>query len=70
MDRRTFIAGLSIGLIAAPGATRSQVRPAARIGWVGGWYSPSAAASLLEAFRQGMRELGYVEGQNLTSTAI
>ena len=69
MDRRTFIAGLSIGLIAAPGATRSQVRPAARIGWVGGWYSPSAAASLLEAFRQGMRELGYVEGQNLTIDA-
>ena len=69
MDRRTFIVALSVGLIAAPGTTRSQMRTVARIGWVGGWYSPSAAASLLEAFRQGMRELGYVEGQNLTIDA-
>ena len=69
MDRRTFIVVVSVGLIAAPGTTRSQMRTVARIGWVGGWYSPSAAASLLEAFRQGMRELGYVEGQNLTIDA-
>ena len=69
MDRRTFIVVVSVGLIAAPGTTRSQMRTVARIGWVGGWYSPSAAASLLEAFRQGMRELGYVEAQNLTIDA-
>src|SRR2546427_13137889 len=69
MNRRTFIVALSVGLIAAPGTTRSQMRTAARIGWVGGWYSPSAAASLFDAFRQGMRELGYVEGQNLTIDA-
>ena len=64
MNRRTFVVALSAGLIAVP--TRSQVRTAVRVGWVGGWYSPSAATSLLDAFRQGMRELGYVEGQNLT----
>jgi ABC-type uncharacterized transport system substrate-binding protein len=65
MDRRTFVVAISAGLVAAPDSTRSQVRAAARIGWVGGWYSPSAAASLFDAFKQGMRERGYVEGQNL-----
>ena len=64
MNRRTFVLTLATGLFAVP--TYSEVRTAVRIGWVGGWYSPSAAASLLDAFRQGMLELGYVEGQNLT----
>jgi putative tryptophan/tyrosine transport system substrate-binding protein len=41
----------------------------ARIGWVGGWYSLSAANVLFDAFRQGMRELGYVEGQTVTIEA-
>lgn len=69
MDRRAFVTALTVGLVVAPGSTRSQTRPAARIGWVGGWYSPSAAASLFDAFRQGMQELRYVEGQNLTIEA-
>ena len=69
MDRRTFVVSISVGLIAAPALTRSQGRKAARVGWVGGWYSLSAANGLFEAFRQGMRELGYVEGQNVTIDA-
>jgi putative ABC transport system substrate-binding protein len=35
-----------------------------RIGYLGPG-SPSAGVRLLESFRQGLRELGYVEGQNL-----
>src|SRR5512132_2514278 len=69
MDRRTFVASIGVGLIAAPASTRSQGRKTARIGWVGGWYSVSAANGLFEAFRQGMRELGYVEGQSVTIDA-
>jgi putative ABC transport system substrate-binding protein len=57
---------LGAGLAAAPRAARSQARKSARLGWIGAWYSPSAAASLYEAFRAGLRDLGYVEGQNLT----
>jgi len=64
MDRRTFIAA-SVGLLVVPTSARSQGRKAARVGWVGGWYTLSAANGLFEAFRQGMRELGYVEGQNI-----
>src|SRR5262245_15655089 len=36
-----------------------------RIGYLGP-FTPSASAALLEAFRQGLRELGYVEGQNIS----
>jgi putative tryptophan/tyrosine transport system substrate-binding protein len=35
-----------------------------RIGWLGG-ASASALASRLDAFRQGLRELGYVEGKSI-----
>jgi len=39
------------------------------VGWVGAWYSRSGAATFLDAFRQGLRARGYVEGQNLTIDA-
>ena len=67
MDRRNCLIGISAGLIAAPSLTSSQGRKVAHIGYIGGaWYSASAATSLFDAFRQGMRELGYVEGRDLT----
>jgi putative ABC transport system substrate-binding protein len=69
MDRRVFVVTVSVGLISGPGFAGAQARRMARIGWVGGWYSPSAAGALFDAFRQGMRELGYIEGQNLTIEA-
>jgi hypothetical protein len=69
MDRRRFVATLGVGLTGAPGRAFSQGRRAARVGWVGGFYSPAAAHSLFEAFRQEMRALGYVEGQNLMADA-
>src|SRR5512132_4187550 len=65
MDRRRFLVSIVVGLIAAPVSTRSQGRKAARVGWVGGWYSISAAHVLFDAFRHGMRELGYVEGHTV-----
>lgn len=66
MKRRAFVLALSSGLAATPaGVLRAQPRPA-RIAWVGTWFSATTAAFLLDAFREGMRELGYVEGRNLT----
>jgi putative tryptophan/tyrosine transport system substrate-binding protein len=61
MERRTFMAMLTGGFVAAPLAVESQQAvKIARIGWL----APNRAASphLREAFLQGLRDLGYVEG--------
>ena len=63
MDRRAFAAG-TLSLLAAPLAAEAQrVSKLPRVGVL----SPftSASDSFLEAFRQGLRDLGYVEGQNV-----
>jgi ABC-type uncharacterized transport system substrate-binding protein len=64
MDRRTFLGTLTGGLFAAPLAAEAQ--PAAKIARIG-WLSGNMATSpqLPEAFRQGLRDLGYVEGRNV-----
>jgi len=60
MDRRTFISGMTVSFLAAPLAAAAQ--PAGKVFRVG---YLSTAGSVFEPFRQGLRELGYVEGQNL-----
>jgi len=64
MDRRAFIGTVAGGLLAAPLAAEAQ--QAAKIARIG-YLSPNLATSphLREAFRQGLRDLGYVEGRNL-----
>ena len=44
--------------------TLTQMNPTRNPSYLGA-FTPSAGAPLLEAFRQGMRYLGYVEGQNI-----
>ena len=64
--RRTFLGTLAGGLLAAPRIAGAQ--PAGRISRIGYLSAGSATSSnprLIEAFRQGLRELGWVEGQNL-----
>ena len=67
IDRRAFISGITFGLLAAPlAAEAQQAGKVWRIGVLGG--SPPTtpeAARPWEALLQGLRELGYVEGQNL-----
>jgi len=65
MNRRTFVATIASGFLAAPlAAGAQQARKAPLIGIL--WNNPLAAtAHIVEAFRQGLRELGYVEGQNI-----
>jgi putative ABC transport system substrate-binding protein len=66
VERRAFVAG-SLGLLAVPlaaGAQRSGQVP--RIGYIGNGSPTTPASPQLEAFRQGLRELGYIEGQTLT----
>jgi putative ABC transport system substrate-binding protein len=64
MRRREFIAGL-VGSAALPLATRAQqYGKHYRIGFL--WHGPQEFEDAIEAFRDGLRELGYVEGQNIT----
>jgi len=66
IDRRTFLAGTGAVLLAAPLAAEGQ--QAAKV-WRIGVIVPVEPASPTEpnlaAFRQGLRSLGYVEGQNI-----
>jgi putative tryptophan/tyrosine transport system substrate-binding protein len=64
VDRRAFVAG-TLGLLAAPLAVEAQ--PATKIHRIGFLGSGSASGDprTRDAFREGLRELGWVEGQNL-----
>ena len=65
MDRRAFLGTLAGGLLAAPLAAKGQqgAERAPRIGYVS--TSLSANPHLPAAFRQGLRDLGYVEGHDV-----
>ena len=65
LDAVAIITTLALGLLAAPLAADAQ-QPARipRIGYLG-TSSPSLEPHYVEAFRQGLRDLGYTEGQNI-----
>jgi putative ABC transport system substrate-binding protein len=64
VDRRRFLLTSLAGALAAPLAARAQ--QAAKIARIG-YLAPNLAVSvhLPEAFRQGLRDLGYLEGRNV-----
>jgi putative tryptophan/tyrosine transport system substrate-binding protein len=54
---------LTVGLVLAPLAAEAQsAGNARRIGYLG---PPRSTGGPLEAFQQGLRELGYIEGRNI-----
>ena len=63
MDRRRFVAWIG-GALAAPLARAQQPAKVPRIGYLFSFIR-SQGEHLWEACRQGMRELGYVEGRNV-----
>ena len=66
MRRREVVAGL-VGAVTWPRAARGQpLKKVPRIGFLStrSIETPDALA-MLDAFRQGLRERGYVEGQNI-----
>ena len=63
MDRRAFVAG-TLSLLAAPLPAEAQRNDIPRIGYVGNG-SGAIGESSREAFLQGLRDLGWVDGQNV-----
>ena len=65
MDRRTFIGVVAGRLLAVPVAAEAQ--PAGRVYRIGFLGNSTAAleANLVGPFREGLRDLGYVEGRNV-----
>ena len=64
VNRRTFIGGVAGGLLAASLHSRAQKSTLPVIGFLNG-ESPVGYAHLAAAFRQGLQESGYVDGQNV-----
>src|SRR5437870_1019417 len=63
MRRRSFLAGL-VTIATAPRAAETQ--PAGKVYRIGFlWENPVVFPDAIEAFRQGLRDLGYVEGRNI-----
>jgi putative tryptophan/tyrosine transport system substrate-binding protein len=65
MDRRAFVGSVASGVLAVPlGAFAQRQGKVWRVGMLE-TISTAENAANLDAFRQGMRERGYVEGRNL-----
>ena len=65
MDRRSFIATLASGLLAAPLPVEAQQRQPHRVGLLNG----ATEGQVEAAFREGLHALGYAEGTNLVIDA-
>src|SRR4051812_7027830 len=68
LSRRGFVLSTGMagfGLLAGCGRLPWQAQPSAKVFRIG-FLAGGGVASSIEAFQQGLRELGYVEGQNLT----
>jgi putative ABC transport system substrate-binding protein len=65
ISRRGFLATITVQLLAARVGEAQQKKKVYQIGYLGG---SSRAAPLLDAFRKGLRDLGYIEERNLLLT--
>jgi putative ABC transport system substrate-binding protein len=64
MKRREFVSLLGATAVASPFAARAQQPTMPVVGFLDS-RSPEAVVSRLRAFRQGLQEAGYVEGENV-----
>ena len=68
ISRRALLAAaLAVGLLAAatPAANAQPTTKVWRIGWLGDGTRATREANTLAPLREGLRELGYIEGKNI-----
>ena len=65
MERRTFLGMITGSLLTAPLAEAQQPGKVYRVGILTNKASDPAEARLWQAFRSGLRERGWIEGQNI-----
>jgi putative ABC transport system substrate-binding protein len=63
LTRLTVPAVLALALLAAPLAAQAQ--PTSNVRMIGFLGPPPSAGGLVQAFQQGLRDLGYIEGRNI-----
>jgi ABC-type uncharacterized transport system substrate-binding protein len=61
---KSTVTRLAAAVLLLAGSVAAQAQPAARVYRIG-FISPTSPGPTIHAFQQGLRELGYVEGQNL-----
>lgn len=62
MDRRTFLIAVGGGLLAVTRAEAQRTRAVPSIAFLG---PPPSAGGLVQAFRESLLDLGYIEGRNI-----
>src|SRR5215813_12767955 len=64
MSRKIFIWLLATFLLTTASANARQPKKVPRIGYLSN-FDPATESTRIEAVRQALRELGYIEGQNI-----
>src|SRR6266508_3493203 len=65
MSRKIFVWLLATVLLGTVSAQAQHPAKIPRIGYVSGSGDPKTPGPLVEGFRQGLRDLGYIEGKNI-----
>ena len=64
ISRRAFVGTLTVGVLAAP--LTAEAQEAGKVARIGVLHSGSPPDPFVEPFTQGLRELAYVEGRNVS----